>query len=300
MSKNSDLAPPQPASLVRQREDAPAFPGLKPVGDRLARGLRATLQDFGAPNVRVSLATTVPQSFSAWRNDQEDFGALCRFYLRPIKGTMLMSVPPSLIIRLVDLFYGGTGEIATDRGEFTAAEARFLARFGEQCLSLLASAWADVVTISPVLAGVETDIKASRLGKESDLVAVQTFSVSLETGPPMQMNCLYPVAALRPIEALGDTPQTEATAAIDPVWRQKLTEAVFEARLPVRSIFARPELPVARLLTLQPGDIIPVSLPNHIPVTVAGRLFARGTVGESSGRAAIMIEKIEQGSLINE
>jgi flagellar motor switch protein FliM len=300
MSSKADLAPPQPTSLIRQRDETAAFPGLKPIGERLARALRGAILDFGAPGVTVSLATTAPQSFSAWRNDQESFGALCRFHLPPIKGTMLMSVPPPLIIRLVDLFYGGTGEIATDRSEFTAAEARFLTRFGEQCTTLLAAAWADVVAISPVLARVETDIKGARLGKESDLVAVQTFSIALETGPSMQLNCLYPVAALRPIEALGDTPQTEAVAPIDPVWRQKLTEAVFEARLPVRSIFARPELPVSRLLSLKPGDIIPVCLPNHIPVTVAGRLFARGTVGESSGRAAIMIEKIEQGSLIHE
>lgn len=300
MSDGVSVARAEPASLLRKRDDTVAFPGLAPIGERLARALRSTILDFGAPSATVSLAGSATESVATWRQAQESFGALCRYHLPPIKGSMIMSVPPTLIIRLVDLFYGGTGDIACDREEFTAAELRFLTRFGNQCTALLSAAWADVVTIAPVLAGVETDIKASRLGKDNDLLAVQVFKVTLDQGGPMLLNCLYPVAALRPIEALGELPQSEGAAAIDPVWRQRLAEAVYEARLPVRSIFARPELPVGRLLTLKPGDIIPICLPNHIPVTVAGRLFARGTVGESGGRAAIKIEKIEQGSVINE
>ena len=63
---------------------------------------------------------------------------------------------------------------------------------------------------------------------------------------------------------------------------------------------ASEELPLGRLLNLKAGDVIPICLPSHIPVTVAGRLFAQGTVGEANGRAAICIEKIEQGSLTYE
>ena len=49
----------------------------------------------------------------------------------------------------------------------------------------------------------------------------------------------------------------------------------------------------ADLLALRPGDVIPISLPQHIPLTVAGRLFAHGTLGEADGRAAIRISRIE-------
>ena len=87
---------------------------------------------------------------------------------------------------------------------------------------------------------------------------------------------------------------------IDPVWRGKLSDAVMHVQFPVRSIFARPELSAAKLVTLQAGDIIPVCLPSHLPVTVAGRLFAHGTVGEAGGRAAIRIKNIAQGSDQNE
>jgi flagellar motor switch protein FliM len=286
-----------PASLLRERDDAPGFPGLDRIGERLAQGLRDVITAAGGDSATVTRGATQLKSFGAWRGEQATFGALCRYQLAPIKGVMLMAIPPALIIQMVDLFYGGTGEISSARCEFTAAENRYITRFAEQCLPLLATAWADIATLNPMLAGIETDIANAKLGKDIDLVVIQPFAVQIGGGDQVTLACVYPVSALRPIAALSDAPQPESATPADPVWRDRLTEAVLEARLPMRSIFARPELPLGQLLSLKAGDVIPICLPSHIPVTVSGRLFAQGTVGESSGRAAIKIEKIEQGTM---
>jgi flagellar motor switch protein FliM len=286
-----------PVSLLRERDDAPKFPGLDRIGERLARALHNVIASVGADRASVSVGATKLKSFGEWRGEQDAFGALCRYQLPPIKGAMLMAIPPALIIQMVDLFYGGTGEVSSARAEFTAAESRYVTRFGEQCLPLIAAAWADIATLNPALASVETDIANARLGKDMDLVVVQPFGVKIGGGDTLNLSCVYPVAALRPIAALSNAPLPEAAAHTDPIWRDRLSDAVLEVRLPMRSIFARPELPLGQLLSLKAGDVIPVCVPNHIPITVAGRLFAQGTVGESGGRAAIKIEKIEQGSL---
>jgi flagellar motor switch protein FliM len=293
MTRTLDRAEAQPVSLMRERDDAPGFPGLDRIGDRLARGLGGLIAGGAAR------APTTLKTFGAWRAEQGDFAALCRYQLSPIKGTMLLAMPPSLIVQMVDLFYGGAGEVSGERREFTTAEMRFISRFGEHCLPLFANAWADVAPLDPALIGIETDVAATKLGKDNDLVVVQPFAVQI-AGTPLTLSCVYPVAALRPIVALSDAPQPETATAVDPVWRDRLTDAVLEVRLPMRSIFARPELPLGRLLTLKAGDVIPICLPSYIPITVAGRLFAHGTVGEANGRAAIRIEKIEQGSLTYE
>jgi flagellar motor switch protein FliM len=36
-------------------------------------------------------------------------------------------------------------------------------------------------------------------------------------------------------------------------------------------------------------------MPRQVPVTVAGRKFALGSIGEANGNAAIMIDQIEKG-----
>ena len=87
--------------------------------------------------------------------------------------------------------------------------------------------------------------------------------------------------------ALAVVPGDPEPGGIDPDARDRMIAALMQVCLPVRSVFVRPEMPIARLLALRPGDVIPISLPQHIPLTVAGRLFAHGTLGEADGRAAI-------------
>ena len=97
---------------------------------------------------------------------------------------------------------------------------------------------------------------------------------------------------LRPIEALRSLPESETAPATDAVWRDRLEQAVMQVRLPIRSVFARPELSLDKLLALKPGDIIPILMPRHVPVSISDRLFAHGSVGESNGRTAIKIESL--------
>ena len=82
-------------------------------------------------------------------------------------------------------------------------------------------------------------------------------------------------------------------AAADPTWMNNLTRAVMNVKLPVRSVLAEQRVPLAQLMALQPGDIIPISFGPEIPLLVANQRFARGAVGASNGRAALRLNCIE-------
>ena len=61
-------------------------------------------------------------------------------------------------------------------------------------------------------------------------------------------------------------------------------------------MLARPELSLSELMQLREGDVIPVSLNKLVPLIVAGRRVALGSVGERDGKAALKIEKMETRS----
>ena len=89
--------------------------------------------------------------------------------------------------------------------------------------------------------------------------------------------------------------EADMPGAATPEWAGALNKALRDVRLPVRSVLARPEISLVKLLALEVGDIIPLGMPRHVPVTVAGRSFALGSIGEANGNAAIMIDHIEKG-----
>jgi flagellar motor switch protein FliM len=284
----------RPASLLRACDDAPAFPGLSRIGDRMVRGFRDL---FGDAAIDFELLPATITSFATWRGEQAISAVLCRYRLHPVKGAMLVSFPCALVARMVDIFYGGTGETGAVRSEMTGAELRYVSRIAEQCTSMLSACWADVIEVNAQMMAIETDIANVALVADNDGIVVQSFAVRGGGMKDVTLSCVYPIAALRPIAALTQAAHAPADTIIDPVWRDRLSGAVMQVSLPMRTIFARPELPLSQLLALKPGDFIPVNLPSQLPITVAGRLFAHGTVGESNGLTAIKIETIEQGSI---
>ncbi len=291
---------PKSTALSERGKGPLVFPGMIPVGERFAQRLRDVIAGSGCNDAIVTSGTGEIKAFADWRRVQDPFTALCRYLLKPLKGAVLLSIPPAFITQLVDMFYGGTGATRQGRTTFTAAEHLFLERIADQCLSVFAHAWAGCVDIGEAQVAIETDSTKAVLVKDSDPVLVQTFTISGGALTQAYFHCVYPVASLRGIASLSQDPRPQDEEAIDPLWREAIRHAVLQAYLPMRSIFARPDIPVHQLLTLKPGDVIPITLPKHLPVTIAGRLFAHGSVGESSGRAAIQIEKIEQGNTVHD
>ena len=62
-------------------------------------------------------------------------------------------------------------------------------------------------------------------------------------------------------------------------------------------MLARPELSLSELMQLRRATSSPSASPKHVPLIVAGRRVAVGTVGEQDGKAALKIEKMEQRRL---
>jgi flagellar motor switch protein FliM len=286
----------QIASLLRSVDDVPCFPGLDRISERLARGLR----DVIGGKIMIEPQPAILKTYAVWRTEQGVSGAICRYNLHPVKGAMLLTFPHVLIARMVDIFFGGAGEVGCARSDFTSTERRFLSRIADQCLPILNAAWGDVMEINAQLIDIETDVTSTVFVKDSDPVIITPFILHGAGMTQTYISCVYPVAALRPIGALSQLSHDVSDRVIDPVWRGKMADAVMQARLPMRTIFARPELPVSQLLSLKPGDFIPICLPAHLPITIAGRLFAHGSVGDANGRSAIRIEKIEEGNVQHE
>jgi flagellar motor switch protein FliM len=285
----------RPGSLIRPNDGAISFPGLERIGDKFTRGLRQIIADLGSNDAVLSNDQIKIKAYGAVRIDHAELGAYCLFKLDMIKGGALVILPPALVRQLVDIFYGGPGSAANSLSEFSAAELRFVGRIAQQFLPLFKVAWTDIVSITASVASIETDIDAAAFAKDHDLVAVQSFTIGSGSSAGATVKCVYTTLGIRGFPAMSKSATPEPAETDDPVWRDKLTDAVMHVHLPVRSIFARQELPLAKLLNLQSGDIIPVCLPRHLPMTVSGRIYAHGIVGESSGRAAIRIEKMEEG-----
>ena len=288
----TEAADAKASLLLRKAADSYAFPALDSVAVQFGRSLRDLVRALGVPSIQVERADAETVSFADWTAATAP-AIFWRYHAPPLKGPVLLAAPRPLLLQLVDIFYGGKGALSAEREELTDAEDRFAARLGRDMGLQLAAAWGDKLILEPELDCVTGDPAKLAAVRADDELYVQRFVLR---GAPFEgrtIACAYPLAALRGIA--GAEPAPEMPGAADPVWARALHKTLREVRLPVRSVLARPEISLVKLLALEVGDIIPIGMPRHVPVTVAGRSFALGSIGEANGNAAIMIEHIEKG-----
>ncbi|QCB53086.1 hypothetical protein E5675_00580 [Sphingopyxis sp. PAMC25046] len=280
--------------LLRKAADSYAFPALEGVANQFARSLRDLIRALGAPAIQVERAGAEQMSFAEWSASATP-AIFWRYHAAPLKGPVLLAGSRSLLLQLVDIFYGGRGQLAAEREELTDAEDRFAARLGRDIGMQLAAAWRDKLALEPELDCVTADPAKLAAVRADDELFVQRFTLRGAPFDGRVILCAYPVAALRGIAGDELLPDMPAAGGSDPVWSGALDKALRDVRMPIRSVLARPEISLVKLLALEVGDIIPLSMPRHVPVTVAGRSFAFGSIGEANGNAAIMIDHIEKG-----
>lgn len=273
-----------PVALVAPAVDSPAWPGLDRVGTRLARGVAEFLSGLMSAPASVSSSPV--------RVEETEPGpdaALRHLRIAPLNGVVTVAIERTAIMRLVDVYYGGDGAGQGSRESLSPAEDRFFSRIARALCDVIPTAWLPFGTIT---ATIEEEGSAS-----ASPVAVQAFTVSWPDWPAFDIECRFPTAMLQAVPELRSAAaQHGADGLADHNWQARLMEGALNIPMPVRAIFAEPDLPIARLMNLKAGEIIPICLPSQIELRVAGLSYARGSVGESNGRAAVKIEHFQRSN----
>jgi flagellar motor switch protein FliM len=256
----------------------------------MARILTETLARVGVIGTRVSAAGSESKPFADWRDIEAVDGVICRFRLHPTKSMAVMLLPSTLVHQITDSFYGGSGSDMKTAGPASPAELRMAEKIGGVVSDALAASWADILHLAPIVDLVVTDWDDVEFLRANDPVVIQPFKLSGGIAAGNEITLLYPADAMRTLSQRAAAEEAPAADDTNPEWRDKLTSALLEMNLPLRAVFARPEMPLQRLLTLKRGDVFPITLPARVPVTVAGRHFAEATIGEANGRVAVQIE----------
>ncbi|WP_375249601.1 flagellar motor switch protein FliM [Sphingomonas sp.] len=200
----------------------------------------------------------------------------------------------ALLLEVIDLFFGGNGELPAGMPlEFTPAADVLAGRIAQSLARTLETAWEPLAPArfeaerSELTAGFAANIEAD------EVVVATRFGIARGQGKPALLDVLYPVPTLKPHSVPLNGKVVAKPAGVDAEWQTALTRAAMTVRLPVRSVLAEPVISLARLMNLKEGDIIPISFGNDVPIMIGGVPLGLGSVGTSNGRAAIRISKFE-------
>lgn len=275
--------------LMRPRPAQDDFSWFQRLADSLASGLQSFLS--GPAKFTATTAAVNKTRYSEWYPAQSNFGILLPFELGKDADEIVLHIPGQLISQALDLHYGGSGAVPP-RAVFTPSELRFVARLGASLIPHMGIANADAMPQPARALEMHPDIHSFDWPRYRDSIVVADIHVAGPGISQTTLSCFIGYARAKKI-GLRMAASNPTQLPPQPEWQAKMKTAALRVPIPARAILTQAEFPLSRLLALRAGDILPVMLPAEVPLFVAGRRFAHGSMGESNGRAALKIDHME-------
>jgi flagellar motor switch protein FliM len=209
--------------------------------------------------------------------------------LKPLPGFAFISVEPSLLLTLLDGFFGGSGRAITDPAAAIAPAAqRFLALMLRSFAPALTAAWAPVTPVELELVKQETNPRLVQLGAPLESLLVVRFNVEFGARGG-HIDWLLPEPLLAPVRETLAADGGQTTLRKQEPWAPVLSKALQDAEVDTRAILAQAQISLRELVRLSPGDIIPIEAPQQVTLFAGDVAVYRGRFGISQGRNALKI-----------
>ncbi len=209
--------------------------------------------------------------------------------LKPLPGFAYVSVEPALLLTLLDGFFGGSGRANADPlAAIAPAAQRFLSLMLRSFAADVTAAWQPVSAVELELVKQETNPRLVQLGGALESVIVARFSVEFAARSG-RIDWLLPDALLSPIRAALAGDGGAAPTRKHEAWAPVLTSALQDVQLDTRAVLAQARISLRELVSLAPGDIIPIDAPQQVTLLAGDVPLYRGRFGISQGHNALKI-----------
>lgn len=201
------------------------------------------------------------------------------------KAVVLVAIDKHVIAAISDRDHGGAAETGRRREPMSRTELRTLHRIAAACGEAVSDVWPNFQGARP---RCHESAGAADIASGARMIGIEA-NVSGSDGQSHTLSLAVSSSFF------GDIAPADATSIALPEWHTRLCRAVLESRHRVNFVIARPTLSLDRLTRLREGDFIPIVLPARVPMSIGGYRLASGTIGESDGRAALRVERLEAG-----
>jgi len=271
------------------------MPTLEMINERFARYTRISMFNMLRRSADVAVGGVQVMKFGEYVHSLYVPTSLNLVKIKPLRGTALFILDAKLVFKLVDNFFGGDGRHAKIEGrEFTPTELRVVRMVLEQAFVDLKEAWQAIMPVNFEYINSEVNPAMANIVGPSEAIVVSTFHIELDGGGG-DLHVTMPYSMIEPIREMLDAGFQSDLDDQDERWSKALREDVLDVAVPLSATVARRQLRLRDILHMQPGDVIPVELPEDMIMRANGVPSFKVKLGSHKGNLALqVIESIER------
>ena len=273
------------------------MPTLEVINERFARLLRIGLFNFLRRSVEVSVGPVRISKYSDFIRNLVVPTNLNLVHMKPLRGTGLMVIDPSLAFLMVDNMFGGDGRFHTrvEGREFTQTELRIILRVVDILCENYAKSWEPVYPVEFEYIRSEMNTQFANIATPNEIVVAITFNIELgEMGGDMHF--CFPYSMLEPLKDLLTSSLQGEVLGVDKRWVRLMTQQIQAAEVEIVADLAKQKLTLHEVLDLKVGDVIPLSISEEIDAVVDNIPVMRCKYGVFNSQYALRVQKLSRSN----
>ncbi|HUH76745.1 MAG TPA: flagellar motor switch protein FliM [Devosia sp.] len=234
------------------------LPMLEIVFDRLVRLATTSLRNFTSDNVEVTMESISSVRFGDYLNSIPLPAILSVIRAEEWENYGLLTVDSSLIYSMIDVLLGGRrvgGNIRVEGRPYTTIELALARRMIEVILEDTHRAFEPVTQVHFKLERMETNPRFAAISRPGNAAILIELRIEMDDRGG-KIEILLPYATIEPIrEQLLQMFMGEKFGR-DPIWEGHLATEIYAADVSVEAVLHEQDMPLARVLSLKPGDTV--------------------------------------------
>ncbi|ARB30678.1 flagellar motor switch protein FliM [Pseudomonas tolaasii] len=265
------------------------MPTLEMINERFARYTRISMFNMLRRSADVAVGGVQVMKFGEYVHSLYVPTSLNLVKIKPLRGTALFILDAKLVFKLVDNFFGGDGRHAKIEGrEFTPTELRVVRMVLEQAFIDLKEAWQAIMEVNFEYINSEVNPAMANIVGPSEAIVVSTFHIELDGGGG-DLHVTMPYSMIEPVREMLDAGFQSDLDDQDERWVKALREDLLDVDVPLSATVARRQLRLRDILHMQPGDVIPVELPDELIMRANGVPSFKVKLGSHKGNLALQV-----------
>ena len=217
------------------------------------------------------------------------------FRMTPLRGNAMMVFETRLVFTLVEMFFGGAGEMETkaEGRDFTESESWMIKRVIISGLEDLQTSWRPVFPVQVNYSRTEVNPQFVSIVPHSEIVIVVTFDIEIGRAP-MAITVCVPYSMIEPIRTKLNAGFQSEQDEKDNTWSNRFKQNLQKVNVEVVAKLGEMNISIRDFLNLQIDDILYLEheVKDPISVEVNGVKKFTGFQGAYKGHKAINVDEL--------
>ncbi len=271
------------------------MPTLEIIHDRFVRLFRLTLSNALRRVVDINVRSTELIKFGEFIKTLPVPTSMNLFRMTPLRGNAMMVFETRLVFTLVEMFFGGGGDMETkaEGRDFTEIESRMIKRVIISGLEDLQTSWRPVFPAQVNYVRSEVNPQFVSIVPHSEIVVVVTFDIEIGRAPMSIIVCV-PYSMIEPIRTRLNAGFQSEQDEKDNTWSNRFKQNLQKVDVELIAKLGEMNISVRDFLNLQKNDVLYLEHETKSPISIEvnGVKKFTGFQGAYKGHKAINIDEL--------